>query len=172
MNILIATSGALPPAPVVGICDRLLHVRGSVTVMTVIEVPRTFLESMDEGERRSFLNADSWQTDTAEMKALSYLEERGARSVDPIVAALTTRAHETEVRLVDGSDPVEAIVSTALEIGADAIVMGATRRLFHQESWGSVSARVMERAHCPLILIPGTRAEEALPADRTEEIKR
>lgn len=172
MKILIATTGALPPAPVVDICDRLLHDGGSVTVMTVIEVPRTFLETMDESERRSFLNADSWQTDTAEMKALSYLEERGARSVDPIVAALATRAHDTEVRLVDGSDPVEAIVQTALDIEADAIVMGATRRLFHEEAWESVSARVMERAHCPLILIPGSKSEDSANGDRTEQVNR
>ncbi len=171
---MIATTGALPPTPVVDLCDRLLIDGGSVTVMTVIEVPRTFLEDMDEGERRSFLSADSWQTDTAEMKALSYLEERGARSVDPIVAALVARSHETAVRLVDSSDPVQAIVETAAEIGADLVVMGATRRLFQRESWESVSARVMERAHCPLLLIPGTRPEEILDGERErrEEVSR
>lgn len=138
--------------------------------MTVIEVPREFLEAMDEGERRSFLNADSWQTDTAEMKALSYLEERGARSVDPIVAALESRGHTPDVRFVDANDPVEAIVGTAQDLDASVIVLGATRRLFQEEAWQSVSARVMERAHCPLVLIPGGKPDELAENSRREGV--
>jgi hypothetical protein len=60
--------------------------------MTVIQVPRTFLESMDEDERRSFLDQGDWQTDTAEMKTLTYLEERGRRAVEPVVAACVPEA--------------------------------------------------------------------------------
>jgi nucleotide-binding universal stress UspA family protein len=99
-----------------------------VTVMTVIEVPRTFLQTMDEEERRSFLDDRSWETDTAQMMALGYLEERGRRVVEPIVAALRATGRVPAVAFVEGDDPAEAIVSQARASGADLIVMGATRR--------------------------------------------
>ena len=160
VHILIATTGVLPPAPSAELCNRLIPDGGNVTVMTVIQVPRTFLESMDEEERRSFLDQGDWQTDTAELKTLTYLEERGRRAVEPVVAALRARAIEPHITFVEGPDPVDAIVSTALDLAADIIMMGATRRLFTEQAWTSVSARVMERTHCPLVLVPASRAEE------------
>jgi nucleotide-binding universal stress UspA family protein len=161
VHILIATTGVLPPGPVADICERVLGPDDEITVMTVIEVPRHFLESMEDGERRSFLDTASWETDTAEMKALTYLEERGRRVVEPIMAALRSRGHSPAISFVEGPDPVEAIVSTSEKVGASLIVMGATRRLFTEQAWMSVSARVMERTQCPLLLVPGVRSEDA-----------
>lgn len=160
MHILIATTGVLPPAPSADLCGRLLPEDGTVTVMTVIQVPRTFLESMDEDERRSFLDHGDWQTDTAEMKTLAYLEERGRRVVEPIVAALRARGIEPHITFVEGPDPADAIVTTALDVSADIVMMGSTRRLFTEQAWTSVSARVMERTHCPLVVVPATRTED------------
>lgn len=160
MHILIATTGVLPPGPVADLCEQLVGDSGQLTVMTVIEVPRHFLESMEDEERRSFLDTTSWQSDTAEMKALTYLEERGRRAVEPVISALRARGHDPDVKFVEGPDPVEAIVSTSNAVDADLIVMGATRRLFTEQAWTSVSARVMERTQCPLLLVPGQRAEE------------
>jgi nucleotide-binding universal stress UspA family protein len=162
VHIVIATTGVLPPVPVVDLCERLMVGSGRITVMTVIEVPRTFLESMEEDDRRSFLDTDSWQSDTAELKALSYLEERGRRAVEPIMSALRSHGHDPDIRFVESPDPVEAIIQTAAEIEAELIIMGATRRLFTEQAWTSVSARVMERAQCPLLLVPGHRNEEAI----------
>ncbi len=102
MHLLVATTGVLRPAAVVELCDRLLGSGGRVTVMTVIEVPRTFLQAMDEEERRSFLDDRSWETDTAQMMALGYLEERGRRAVDPIVTALRASGREPAVSFVEG----------------------------------------------------------------------
>lgn len=160
MHILIATTGVLPPAPSADLCGRLLPEGGTVTVMTVIQVPRMFLESMDEDERRSFLDHGDWQTDTAEMKTLTYLEERGRRVVEPVVAALRSRGIEPHITFVEGPDPADAIVTTALDVSADIVMMGSTRRLFTEQAWTSVSARVMERTHCPLVLVPAHRTED------------
>jgi len=159
VHILVATTGVLPPVRTVEICDPLLRDGGKLTVMTVIEVPRTFLASMDEDERRSFLADVHWESASAEKKALAYLEERGRRVVDPVVSAFRAYHHEPSVLFVEGADPAEAIISAATEVGADLVVMGSTRRLFAEEAWTSVSARVMERTHCPLIVVPGTRGE-------------
>lgn len=160
MHILIATTGVLSPGPVVDLCTRLLGEAGRATVMTVMEVPRSFLERMDDDERRSFLDDRSWQTDSAERKALSYLEERGRRAVEPVVAALRSYGYAPEVRFVEGRDPADAIVKTATEIGADLVMLGATKRLFTEQAWSSVSAQVMERTQRPLILVPGLKEPE------------
>jgi nucleotide-binding universal stress UspA family protein len=169
VRILIATTGVLSPSPVADLCERLLGQTGTLTVMTVIQVPRHFLDSMEDDERRSFLDDGAWQSDTAELKALTYLEERGRRAVEPVVAAFKARGHEPEVKFVEGNDPVEAIVSTASQVDADIIVMGATKRLFTEQAWTSVSARVMERSQCPLLLIPGSKMDDTGELPRVEK---
>ncbi len=160
MRVLISTSGVLNPAATVDLCRRLLDEERAVTVMTVIEVPRTFLDSMDDEERRSFLDDTPWESSTAEVKALGYLEERGRRVVEPLVVALRGIGVEPDTRFVESADPVMAIVGTANAISAGAVIMGATRRLFTEQAWMSVSARVMEQIRCPLILVPPARTDE------------
>lgn len=160
MRILIATTGVLPSAPVANLCGRLLSGEGTVTVMTVIRVPRSFLDELDTDVRRSFLDAAGSSSEDAEAKAARYLEERGQRAVEPVVAALEAAGLDAEVRFVEGDDPAEAIIKTAEQVGAELVMMGATRRLFTEEAWGSVSARVMDKSHLPVLLVPGTRIED------------
>ncbi|MFP3915289.1 MAG: universal stress protein [Actinomycetota bacterium] len=166
MRILIATTGVLPPAPVADLCHRLAGDDGVISVMTVIQVPRTFLDALDEEDRRSLL-ADDERGDP-EAKASAYLEERGRRAVDPIVAALDGQGLAANVRFVEGDDPAEAIITTADDFGADMLVMGATRRLFTEEAWRSVSSRVMEQAQRPILLVPGPRLEDTFEIPRIE----
>lgn len=168
MHILIATTGVLSPGQTAALCRRLSDENTRITVMTVIEVPRSFLGSMDEDERRSFLRDGDWETQTAELKALGYLEERGRRAVEPIVSALTAARMEPEVAFVEGTDPAEAIIGAARDRGADLIVMGATKRLFTEQAWTSVSSRVMERTRCPLLLVPSPRTEDGIEEARRE----
>jgi len=40
------------------------------------------------------------------------------------------------------------------------VMMGATRRLFTEEAWRSVSARVIDSSHLPVLLVPGSRIED------------
>jgi nucleotide-binding universal stress UspA family protein len=161
VHVLVATTGVLPPAAVADFCDLMVADGvGSITVMTVIQVPRTFLTTLDDEERRSLLEDDSFRHDQAEAKAARYLEERGRRIVDPLISALAARSRTATIRLVEGDDPAEAIIATAQDVGADAIVMGATRRLFTEQAWKSVSVRVMDRCQIPLLLVPGSRIED------------
>lgn len=159
MRILIATTGVLPAGPVSELCARLSDDSSEVTVMTVIRIPRTFLDSLDDDVRRSFLD-DSTSDATPEEKAAMYLEERGRRVVAPIVAALQAEGIEASARFVDGDDPAVAIIATAEDVGAEIVMMGATRRLFTEEAWGSVSARVIDTSHLPVLLVPGTKIED------------
>ena len=160
MRILIATTGVLPSGPVAELCLRLRADEGSVTVMTVVRVPRSFLESLDDDVRRSFLDDSPIGSSDAEAKAARYLEERGQKAVEPIVAALEGSGLSAEIRFVEGDDPAEAIINTADDVDAELVMMGATRRLFTEEAWRSVSARVIEKSHLPVVLVPGTRFED------------
>jgi nucleotide-binding universal stress UspA family protein len=159
VRILIATTGVLPAGPVSELCARLSDDSSEVTVMTVIRIPRTFLDSLDDDVRRSFLD-DSTSDATPEEKAAMYLEERGRRVVAPIVAALQAEGIEASARFVDGDDPAVAIIATAEDVDAEIVMMGATRRLFTEEAWGSVSARVIDTSHLPVLLVPGTKIED------------
>lgn len=160
MRILIATTGVLPATPVSELCTRLLDDENSVTVMTVIRVPRTFLDSLEDEARRSFLDDSVNDPAAAEEKAARYLEERGQKVVQPIVAALIAEGIESDVRFVEGDDPAQAIVETAEKVDAQIVMMGATRRLFTEEAWRSVSARVIDTSHLPVLLVPGPRIED------------
>lgn len=134
--------------------------------MTVIRVPRTFLDALDDEDRRSLLAEDG--RGDPEAKAGRYLEERGRRVVDPIVAALMAEGLDAEVRFVEGDDPAEAIIRTAEDVEADMLVMGATRRLFTEEAWRSVSARVMEQSQRPIMLVPGPKIEDTFEMPRVD----
>lgn len=160
MRILVATTGVLPAAPVAEFCERLIGDDTRVTVMTVVRVPRSFLEALDDDVRRSFLDDSPDQSAAAEEKAARYLEERGHRAVDPICASLAASGIESDVRFVEGDDPAEAIIATAENMTAEMVIMGATRRLFTEEAWRSVSARVMVNSHLPVLLVPGNRLED------------
>lgn len=160
MRILIATTGVLPAAPVAEFCKQLIGEHDRVTVMTVVRVPRSFLESLDDTVRRSFLDDSPDDSASAEQKAARYLEERGQRAVDPICAALAAESIDSEVRFVEGDDPADAIIATAESVGAELVMLGATRRLFTEEAWRSVSARVMVNSRLPVLLVPGARIED------------
>lgn len=128
--------------------------------MTVVRVPRSFLEALDDDVRRSFLDDSPDESAAAEAKAARYLEERGQRAVDPICAALAAEEIGADIRFVEGDDPADAIIDTAAGVGAEMVIMGATRRLFTEEAWRSVSARVMVNSHLPVLLVPGSRLED------------
>ncbi len=162
MRILVATTGVLPAAPVAEFSKRLMGDDGRVSVMTVVQVPRSFLESLDDDVRRSFLDDLPDKSSTEEEKAARYLEERGQRAVDPICAAMAAHDIECDLRFVEGDDPAEAIIQTAQEVDAEMVIMGATRRLFTEEAWRSVSARVMVNSHLPVLLVPGARLEDTI----------
>lgn len=160
MRILVATTGVLPAGPVAEFCRMLVGESHQVTVMTVVQVPRSFLESLDDTVRRSFLDDAPDVSASAEEKAARYLEERGRRAADPICAALSAADISSDVRFVEGDDPAEAIIQTAEAIEAEMVIMGATRRLFTEEAWKSVSARVMVNSRLPVLLVPGSKLED------------
>ncbi|HDH02976.1 MAG TPA: universal stress protein, partial [Actinobacteria bacterium] len=167
VRVLVTTAGVLPPAPVVEFAQLLVGPDGAaVTVMSVIEVPRDFLEGIETESWRPF---DPDVTPAGDESAIQrYVDERGKRLVEPIVTALSNSGFAVETVFVDASDPATAIVDVASAVEADLIIMGATRRLFTEGAWKSVSMKVTADSKLPVLLIPaparGTK-EDGNPPD-------
>jgi len=155
MHVLVATTGVLSPGPVVDFVKRLLGERGRCTVTTVIEVPRSFLEE---------LRGDSWHplaegasatwTDEEDALIARYVDERGRRLTEPLVAALDASGIESNAIYREGEDPALTISHLARDIDAGVIVLGSTRQIFDQSAWESVSARVMLESGRPVLVVP------------------
>ena len=152
MRMLIATAGVLSPDPVAYFAERLVGSEGAVRVITVIEVPRSFLDQI-RGEVWHPLSDTSppWSSEEDALIA-RYVEERGRRLTDPLLAALRARGIEATVTYLEGEDPADTILAAAEDMRADVVVLGATKHLFAE--WESVSARVLRDTRRPVLVIP------------------
>jgi nucleotide-binding universal stress UspA family protein len=157
MHVLVATAGALTPSAVVDFARHLIGGTGRVTVTTVVEVPRDFLESLD---------ADNWHPlretaapRTPEEVVANYLSERGHRVTDPIRQALEAARIPCDAGVLEGGDPAAAISAAAGELDVDVIIVGATKQLFNTDAWESVSARLMIETGRPVLALPQPRVE-------------
>lgn len=150
--MLIATTGVLSPEPVAEFAASLMADRTEVAVITVIEVPRSFLDTIRSEQWHPLTSASTDWTEEEDAVIERYVAERGQRITEPILAALRSRGLEPTVRYVEGEDPAAKIIAQADEMDADMVVVGATRHLF--DDWESVSARVLRDAQRPVLVIP------------------
>ena len=165
MHVLVATAGALSPEPVVEFARHLIGGTGSVTVTTVVEVPRSFLENLDADDWHPLRDEPS--RDDADAVVDSYLQERGHRITDPLRQALEGARIPCDVRILEGEDPATAISEAANAIGADIVILGATKPIFNRDAWESVSARVMVELGRPVLVIPEARRASEDDSDET-----
>ncbi len=160
MHVLIATTGVLSPEPAVEFTRHLLGEGGRVTVTTVIEVPRGFLDTLrSEGWHPLTEEFEPDEGDDAIMQR--YVEERGKRLTEPICAALRSAGFESDTVFREGGDAALAISQLAEEVAADVVLLGATRQIFDQSAWESVSARVMIESGRPVLVLPPGSADPA-----------
>jgi nucleotide-binding universal stress UspA family protein len=163
VRILIATAGELSPTAVAEFISRLDDGALEVWVATVIEVPRSFLaEIRSEGWHP--LSSSGGTAEEADDLIARYVEERGARITDPVVTALAAQDIAAETLYLEGEDPSQTIAMTGDRFGVDLIVLGATKRLFDETQWESVSSRVIRDAGRPVLVVP------AAPRDDTGEL--
>jgi len=164
VNVLIATSGALSPEPAARLAARLAGDEGAVAVVTVIEVPRSFLDEIRSEQWRPLDESAPWDSHEDAVIA-RYVEERGRRLTDPLLAALRGLGLETTTSYLEGEDPAKTISAAAGRMGADVIVLGATRPIFEESSWESVSMRVVQEGTIPVLIVP------ALPRQPEDEVE-
>ena len=164
MRILIATTGVLAPEPVADFVAHLLGEDGVAYVVTVIEIPRTFLDEIRSEEWHPLTDhAATWTTEEDRVIA-RYVDERGAHITDPVLAALRSRHIEAETVYLEGEDPAATIIVAAEDLDADVVVLGATKQLFDESHWESVSARVIRETGRAVLVVP------AAPRDDTGEM--
>jgi len=162
MHVLIATSGVLSPEPAVEFTRRLLGQHGRVTLITVIEVPRAFLEALDADAGHSPASDEE-----REQAVRRYLEERGRKTVEPVRVALEGALIPSDVRFLEGDDAATVISAAAADLEADLVVVGATRPIFNREAWESVSARVMLESVRPVLVVPAPPSDNARDDSRS-----
>jgi nucleotide-binding universal stress UspA family protein len=160
MHVLIATTGVLTPGPVVDFTTRLLTSGGRVSVTTVIEVPRTFLEDLSSESWHPLENGDAplWSEDDDALIA-RYVEERGRRLTEPVVSSLRAAGLTADAVYLEGEDPAKTISELADQLNVDVVILGATRQIFDQSAWESVSARVMIESGRPVLVVPPPHRE-------------
>lgn len=157
MHVLVATAGALNPSAVVAFARHLIGGTGRVTVTTVVEVPRDFLESLDAEDWHPLRDATA--TRSSDDVATNYLAERGHRVTDPIRQALEAARIPCDAGVLEGTDPAAAISAAAHELDVDVVIVGATKQLFNVDAWESVSARLMIESGRPVLVLPQPRVE-------------
>jgi len=165
VRILIATAGVLTPEPVAEFMAHLVGPDSNVFVVTVIEVPRSFLDEIRSEEWHPLTDATSdWVTEEDRVIA-RYVEERGARITEPVLAALRNRGIEAETVFLEGEDPAATIIHAAEELDAELVVLGATKQLFDESHWESVSARVMRDSGRAVLVIPAAIRDDTGEVD-------
>jgi len=169
MHVLIATTGVLSPEPAVEFTRHLLGEEGRVTVTTVIEVPRGFLDTL-RSEGWHPLTEEFAVDDSDDAIMQRYVEERGRRLTEPICAALRGAGFESETVFREGDDPALAISQLAEDLGADVVLLGATRQIFDQSAWESVSARVMIESGRPVLVLPPSGAQDPSEQDPQDQL--
>ncbi|MGI9585326.1 MAG: universal stress protein [Acidimicrobiia bacterium] len=157
MHVLVATAGALSPEPVVEFTRHLIGGTGLVTVVTVVEVPHSFLENLESDDWHPLQDDQPKPQD--ESLSTKYLSERGHRLTDPIRQALETARIPCDVKVLEGADPAVAISAAAEDLAADVVILGATKQIFDRDAWESVSARVMIESGRPVLVVPEARKD-------------
>ena len=122
--------------------------------MTVIEVPRSFLDEIRSDEWHPLTEGNPMWSSAEDAVIARYVEERGARSHRaPGVGARRLRRRDQR-GYVEGEDPAATILDAAERLSADVIVVSATKPLFDESQWESVSARVIREARRPVLVVP------------------
>jgi len=160
VRILIATTGVLTPEPVADYVALLLRGEGTAYVVTVIEVPRTFLDDIRSEEWHPLTDTAATWTSEEDRVIARYVEERGTRVTKPLLAALQSREIEAETMYLEGEDPATTIIRAAEDLDADLVVLGATKQLFDESHWESVSARVMRETGRAVLVVPAAQRDD------------
>lgn len=133
-------------------------------VVTVIEVPRSFLDEIRSTEWHPLTEAADWGTHE-DATIARYVEERGKRLTDPLQAALASLGIDATISYLEGEDTATTIVEAADKLGSDVIILGATKPIFDESSWESVSMRVVQDGTRPVVIVPATPRQ---PEDEDE----
>ncbi len=170
MHVMVATDGKLDPLASAEVASRLAGSDGSVTVMTVVEVPRTLLtairnvygeddapqpidqsiETSGHTTPRPHLSL-SWPGDDAIINR--YVSDQLTSRTEALLAALADRGIEPSLIALESEKPVDEILGYALANRVDVICIGTHGEGMFDGLLGSTSTKIARKAHCAVMLI-------------------
>ena len=167
MHVLVATDGQLNPAAVTRFSAPLAGDTGTVTVLTVIEVPRALLQElqghfsdqqpptlhMTDSETVTSTPAErprSWPGDDAIIE--QYLDSKMNERCEPVVAALKSAGVDAAAKVVEGQ-AARGILDAAADLDVDLIVVGSHGLGLFEGLLGSTGTKVTRLAKRPVLLL-------------------
>jgi nucleotide-binding universal stress UspA family protein len=170
MHVLIATDGQLDASAGADFAARLAGSDGSVTVLSVVEVPRRLLADLRRGffgdiseraisvdhetvnVRETIVPEESgWPGDDAMLDR--YLSDQGAARTSSLVAALRSHGIEPTIDIREGESPASDILKAIDDLGADVVCIGSHGQGLFEGLLGSVGTKLTRLAPVPLVLI-------------------
>lgn len=168
MKITIATDGGLNAEKAAEMAVRLVG-DGTITVLTIVEVPRSLLADLRSvyGERpATTIDADaeyvgsappspslsaSWPGDDAMIAR--YVETQTETRTGKLVAAIAALGHTASVDAREGETPVADILAACADGKADLLMVGTHGTGRFDGLLGSVSTKLARSARCSVLLV-------------------
>lgn len=169
MQILIATDGHLDPEVAADLAARLAEEGDTVTVATVIEVPRTLLTELrafyrtpppqaaiDEdheyvGQPTAGTLSKQWPGDDAMIAR--FVADKKAKRTNPLKQALEARGLTPVVIAKESDAPAATIVGLVAEYDIELLIIGTHGRSRLEGLLGSTGTKLARLAPCSLILV-------------------
>ena len=165
----MATDGSLESEEAANFAASLAHQEGKVTVLTVVEIPRTMLQELRDvlGEQHEtgVIEGGEW-VDTPAVPSQAprnwpgddavinrYLEDKRFQVTDPIVSSVTGRGIAAEGLVVEGEKPTETILEHVDALGADVLVIGSHGQGAFSGLLGSVGTKLVRGSPKPVLLL-------------------
>jgi len=169
MQILIATDGNLDPDTAADLAARIAEEGDTVTLATVIEVPRTLLTELrafyrtpppkaviDEdheyvGQPTAGTLSKQWPGDDAMIAR--YVADQTAKRTDPVKKALAAKGITPVVVARESDAPAATIVELVAEYDSELLIIGTHGRSRLEGLLGSTGTKLARLAPCSLILV-------------------
>ncbi|NNF65399.1 MAG: universal stress protein [Acidimicrobiia bacterium] len=168
MHILVATDGALDTEKAAPLVARLAGEDGTVTVLSVVEIPRRMLTELRAvyGERPPpSVDADGeyvgiskdrpppvgWPGDDAMVER--YLADKRDEVIAPILRVLAEAGVSANGEVLEGENAAAVILAAVKDQAADVICLGSHGSGRFEGLLGSTGTKVTRHSPCPVLVI-------------------
>ncbi len=169
MKIVISTDGNVHPAKAAEMGAALAGDDASLTVLTVVEVPRKLIAAMREAAEEgdgavarqvnvghSHVPAGDpepthWIGDDAAIER--YVAARTTEATTELIEALEGRGVTPTLVTLESENTASTIIDAAAEMDADVLIIGTHGLGRFEGLLGSISTKLARRAGCSVLLV-------------------